>query len=131
MQLGGVGGVKGESEYGIYQVKLFLCSGSDAILSGVWLEKIPESFPTYPLQGKLMQDIISSYKNTGDNPSDLPKVPVSVGGNIDFMIGINYLRHHPKLIYQLPSGLSIYESRFKNSDGTRGSLGVLMKFSQK
>ena len=35
MQLGGVGGVKGESEYGIYQVKLFLCSGSDAILSGV------------------------------------------------------------------------------------------------
>ena len=63
MQLGGVGGVKAESKYGIYQVKLPLCSGSDAILSGVYLEKITESFPTYPLQGKVMQDILSSYKN--------------------------------------------------------------------
>ena len=123
VQLGGVGGVKAESKYGIYQVKLPLCSGSDAILSEVCLEKITESFPTYPLQGKVMQDIISSYKNTAGNPSDLPKVPVSVGGNIDFMIGIKYLRHHPKLIYQLPSRLSIYESMFKNSDGTRGVIG--------
>ena len=70
-----------------------------------------------------MQDIISSYKNTGGSPSDLPKVPVSVGGNTDFMIGIKYLRHHPKLIDQLPSGLSIYESMLKNSDGTRGVIG--------
>ena len=39
------------------------------------------------------------------------------------MIGIKYLRHHPKLIYQLSSGLSIYESMFKNPDGTRGVIG--------
>ena len=78
-----------------------------------------------------MQDIISSYKNTGGNPSDLPKVPVSVGRNIDFMIGIKYLRHHPKLIYELPSGLSIYESMFKNSDGTRGVIGGLHEVSTK
>ena len=123
VQLGGVGGVKTESKYGIYQVRLPLCSGSDAILSGVCLEKITESFPTYPLQGKVMQDIISSYTNSGGNSCDLPKVPVSVGGNIDFMIGIKYLRHHPRLIYQLPSGLSIYESMFRNSDGTRGVIG--------
>ena len=123
VQFGGVEGIKAESKYGIYQVKLPLCSGSDAILSGVCLVKITESFPTYPLQGKVMQDITSSFKNTGGNPSDLPKVPVSVGGNIDFMIGIKYLRHHPKLIYQLLSGLSIYESMFKNSDGTRGVIG--------
>ena len=117
VQLGGVGGVKAESKYGIYQVKLPLCSGSDAILPVICLEKLTESFPTYQLQGKVMQDIISSYKNSADNPSDLPKVPVSVRGNIDFMIVIKYLRHHHKLIYQLPSGLS-YESMFKNSDGT-------------
>ena len=122
VQLGGVGGVKAESKYGIYQVKLPLCSGSDAILPGICLEKLTESFPTYQLQGKVMQDIISSYKNSADNPSDLPKVPVSVRGNIDFMIVIKYLHHHHKLIYQLPSGLS-YESMFKNSDGTRGVIG--------
>ena len=39
------------------------------------------------------------------------------------MIEVKYLRHHPKLIYQLSSGLSIYESMFKNSDGTRGIIG--------
>ena len=49
VQLGRVGGVKAESKYRIYQVRLPLCSGSDAILSGVCLEKIAESFPTYPL----------------------------------------------------------------------------------
>ena len=32
-----------------------------------------------------MQDIISCYKNSGGNPSDLPKVPVSVGGNNHFL----------------------------------------------
>ena len=73
VQLGGVGGVKAESKYGIYQVKLPLHSGSDAILSGVCLEKITESFPTHPLQGQVMQDIISSYKNSGANTSDLTK----------------------------------------------------------
>ena len=85
VQLGRVGGVKAESKYGIYQVKLPLCSGSDASLSGVCLKKIIESFPTYPLSGKVMQDIISSYKNSGGNPSDLPKVPVSVGSNNHFL----------------------------------------------
>ena len=120
MQLGGVGGVRTESKFGIYQVKLPLCSGSDAVLSDVCLEKITESFFIYPLQGKVIEDIFSSYKNSGGNPSDLPRVPVSVGGNIDFMIGIKYLCHHPKLIYQLPSGLSIYKSMFQNPDGKKG-----------
>ena len=46
VQLWGVGGVKAKSKYGIYQSKLPLCSGSDAILSGVCLEKITESFST-------------------------------------------------------------------------------------
>ena len=73
VQLGGVGWVKAESKYGIYQVKLPLRSVSDAILSDVCLEKITVSFPTHSLQGQVMQDIISSYKNSGANPSDLTK----------------------------------------------------------
>eukprot|EP00794_Sanderia_malayensis_P002417 gene2417-biopygen1303 len=39
------------------------------------------------------------------------------------MIGIKYLRYHPKLIYQLPSGLAIYQSVFRNSDGGSGVIG--------
>ena len=36
------------------------------------------------------------------------------------MIGIKYLRYYPEKIFQLPSGLSIYKSWFKNPDGSRG-----------
>ena len=39
------------------------------------------------------------------------------------MIGIKYLRYYPEKIFQLPSGLSIYKSWFKNSDGSRGVIG--------
>ena len=39
------------------------------------------------------------------------------------MIGIKYLRYHPEKIFQLPSGLTIYRSIFKNIDGSRGVIG--------
>ena len=53
----------------------------------------------------------------------LPKPSLSVGGDIHFMIGVKYLRYHSKLIYQLPSGLAIYESVFNNADGGTGVIG--------
>ena len=46
-----------------------------------------------------------------------------LGRNTDFMIGIKYLRYYPEKIFQLPSGLSIYISWFKNSDDSRGVIG--------
>ena len=39
------------------------------------------------------------------------------------MIGIKYLRYYLKMIFQLPSGLTIYESVFENADGGRGVIG--------
>eukprot|EP00111_Clytia_hemisphaerica_P005050 TCONS_00014531-protein len=39
------------------------------------------------------------------------------------MIGIRYLRFFPKFIHQLPSGLTIYQSQFKNIDGSYGVIG--------
>jgi len=59
----------------------------------------------------------------GGNSTDLPILPQSVVGDVDFMVGIKYLRYHPKPIFQLPSGLTIYESIFKNPDGSRGVIG--------
>ena len=35
------------------------------------------------------------------------------------MIGIKYLKYHPKVIFQIPSGLTIYESVFENAVGGR------------
>ena len=39
------------------------------------------------------------------------------------MIGIKYLRYNPKLIFQLPSSLTIYECMFRNADGSNGVIG--------
>ena len=36
------------------------------------------------------------------------------------MIGIRHLRYYPEKIFKLPTGLTIYESKFENIDGTRG-----------
>jgi len=63
------------------------------------------------------------FQSSGGDPSTLPKLLSSVGDNVDFMIGIKYLRHHPKIIFQLTSGLTIYESIFQNPDGNRGIIG--------
>ena len=71
------------------------------------LEKITESFPINTLEGKVIEDIFSRFKNSGGNLGDLPRVSGWVVGNINFMIEIKYLCHHPKSIYQLPCGLSI------------------------
>ena len=115
--LGGVGDTLTKSLYGVYRVKIPLCSGDQAVLSGVCLDKITSPFPVYQLAdaGKDISIAAGSI--------ELPKLPDSVGGQIDMMIGIKYLRHHPKLIFQAKSGLSIYQSRFHSINETRGILG--------
>ena len=52
--------------------------------------------------------------------SILPKLPSSVGADVHLMIGVKYLRYHPRIIFQLPSGLAIHESVFVNADGGSG-----------
>ena len=119
----GVGGIGTNSPHGIYSVKLPLTSGKDAIFVGSCLERLTEDFPNYPLEGAVERDIRNSYFKKFGNYKNLPALPSSVGGQIDFMIGIKYLRHYPVLIFELPSGLSIYKSRFENHDGSLGVIG--------
>ena len=124
VNLGGVGDLTTKSDHGIYQVKMPLHNGENATMSGVCLEKITATFPSYPLQGEVEQDLIQAFKETKKRISkQLPKLPKFVGGDTDFMIGIRYLRYYPEKIFKLPAGLAIYESKFKNIDGTRGIVG--------
>ena len=124
VNLGGVGDLTTKSDHGIYQVKMPLHNGENATMSGVCLEKITATFPSYPLQGEVEQDLIQAFKETKKRISkQLPKLPKFVGGDTDFMIGIRYLRYYPEKIFELPTGLTIYESKFKNIDGTRGIVG--------
>ena len=123
ISIGGVGNSQVKTKHGIYQVKLPLFNGNEATLSGVCLDQITVKFPNYPIRGRVEDDIIKGYKVNGGDPRELPKLPKSVGGHTDFMIGIKYLRYYPEKVFQLPSGLSIYRSWFKNADGTRGVIG--------
>ena len=121
--LGGVGNVKTESKHGIYQVRIPLHNGKNAVFTGVCLDQITSTFPSYPLKGTLQDDITEAYVKIGGMANDLPGLPDFVGGNVDFMIGSKYLRYHPEPIFTLPSGLTIYKSPFVNIDGSRGVIG--------
>ena len=72
---------------------------------------------------KAFKEIWESYETSGRDPKTLPTPSSVVGGKVDFMIGVKYLRYHPKLIHQLHSGLAIYESPFSNRNGGRGIIG--------
>ena len=123
IKLGGVGGIITETPHGIYSVKIPLVDKNDAIMTGICLDKITEEFPYYPLNGKVESDIKISYTKSGGDVRKLPRLPDKVGGNIHLMIGIKYLKYFPDVVFQLPSGLTIYNSHFKNPDGSRGIIG--------
>ena len=118
-----VGNSQIKMKHGVYKIQLPLFNGNEAALSGVCLDEITMKFPAHPLRGQVENDIRKAYKISGGDPRELPKLPKSVGGHTDFMIGIKYLRYYPERVFQLPSGLSIYRSWFKNADGTRGVIG--------
>ena len=73
--------------------------------------------------GNAVKDVQRFYEKGGGKVFDLPSLPSSIGGDVDLMIGIKYLRYYPEPIFKLSSGFTIYKSAFKNSDGTRGVIG--------
>ena len=50
-------------------------------------------------------------------------MPTFIGGEVHLMIGIKYLRYHPKMLFQLVSGLAIYSSSFTSSSAGRRIIG--------
>ena len=123
IELGGVGDIKTKTDYGIHRIRIPMHDGKNASMSGVCLEKITEKFPTFPLSTRVKKDVEDAYQKCGGNITDLPGLPKEIGGEVDIMIGSRYLRYSPKEIIQLPSGLTIYESKFVNADG--GGRGVV------
>ena len=123
IDIGGVGELKTQSRHGIYTLQLPLHNGGTAVMTGIWLHTITSTFPEYPPRGRVEKDIQNAYLSHGGKISDLPKLPNVVGGSVDFMVDIKYLRYHPRQIFQLPSGLTFYQSAFTNADCTTGVIG--------
>ena len=115
----GVGDKKSVCKHGVYSVTLPLHNGRNVEMNGLCMEVVTSEFPTYQLKD-VERDIHKEYRKKGKDPSQLPKLPVSVGGATDLLIGCQYLKYHPKEIFELPCGLKVYESQFVSADGSRG-----------
>ena len=122
VSLTGIGDLKTVGSHGRFQITLPLHNGREVRLSGACLDKITSCFPTYPLD-KVGEELRQVYSQTGRNSGALPRLPKSVGGDTDIMIGIQYLKYWPKFVYQVSNGLTLYESQFKSHDSTRGVVG--------
>ena len=120
------GGAKILLPHGDEQFWLELCSDkgqkSFATLRGLRMSEISCKFPTWPLTEAYNELILEYTKlNTGIIP---PKVEEEIGGQtVDLMIGIKYAKYYPKLLFTLPSGLSLYQSKLKGYGGFQGVLG--------
>ena len=123
IQIGGVGGIVTQSNHGVYSVKIPLHNDDEAKLVGPCLDQITEEFPRYPLKGTVEDEMKDAYSKVGGDINKLPQLPSYIGGHVDFMIGVKYLRYFPEKIFQMPSGLTIYESKFTNAGGGRGIIG--------
>ena len=124
--LNGVSNMVAKSNAGVWEVDLPLISPTedgevDACMSGLCLETVTKEFPRVFLKSAF-DELKSKWDSLGSQGS-LPKIPESVGGETDIIIGSQYLKFHPKQVLELNSGLTIYESKFLGSDGSTGVLG--------
>ena len=65
ISIGGGGNSQVKTKHGIYKIQLPLFNGNETTLSGVCLDEITMKFPTYPMRGRVEDDIKSfqSYQN--------------------------------------------------------------------
>ena len=81
-------------------------SGKREILIGIEVAQITTDFPTIDLS-EAISDIKAS--KPGDLALQALTPPGVVGGQIDILLGIQYLSLFPKLVHSLDNGLSIFE----------------------
>ena len=94
-----------------------------ATISALRMDQVTNVFPFWPLQAAW--DLLSlNYTNDNPDGPPLPEVDESIGGvEVDIMMGIRYNQYFPTLLYILPSGLAIYEAKFRTFSGNLGVLG--------
>ena len=120
--LRGVNNQKSVCPYGEYKIRLPLGNGKEASFTGICVDDVTELFPRYPL-AQVASDFRQEFGRQFDDQSccpRLPKLPEYVGGKVDIMLGSQYLKYFPLEVGRLDSGLTLYRSVFKGSDGSTG-----------
>ena len=120
--IGGVGGTTAVSGYGEFTVGLPTHDGKTSAFTGISLPVITGTMPPYPVK-EARKAIVADWVEQGGKEKELPDVPATVGGETDFLIGIQYNWFLPRLIHILPTSLAVYKSMFVGVDGTRGCIG--------
>jgi hypothetical protein len=87
-------------------------SGKREILVRIEVAQITTDFPTIDLS-----EAAASLKASKPEDAALQdlKPPSMVGGQVDILLGIQYLAHFPRLVHSLDNGLSIFEVRLTPS----------------
>ena len=109
-----------ETPHGIWKIQLPMADGNEAMMSGVCLDKITQKFPDYEFDSAVKNDILDFCRKNSLDEDKIPTFPSKAGGETDIMIGIQYQKYFPVETIRLPSGLTIYESKFVGVDGSRG-----------
>ena len=116
---GGFVDIKGGEE----RFTLPLADGkSRATFTALVMPAVTTEFPTWDLNDA-RADMEKSWKKDM-NGRPMPKLPDSIGGTaVDVMIGIQYMKWFPRILYVLENGLAMHESMLQSADGCRGILG--------
>ena len=118
-QLIGVSDTVIESEHGLWTLKLPMANGKNAVVTGLCLNKVTHTIPDYEF-ADAAQDIKEYCKKNDIELDTMPQFPTSAGGDTAVMMGMQYKKHFPKDLVELPNGLTFCESKFVSADGTRG-----------
>ena len=102
-ELRGVADQKTVCTAGFYKLCLPLHNGQNAIMTAIALTKITSDFPEYELTE--VQNELKECRQKGGSKMRLPRLPRSVGGDTDLLIGSRYMRYFPKCVKRLKMGL--------------------------
>ena len=91
-----------------------MASGMREILLGLTVDRITGTFPQIKL-AEAERDLKSDQPDLKEL-QDL-KVPDSVGGEVDVLLGVQYLALYPTEVHSLDTGLTIYKLRIEGSKG--------------
>ena len=92
------------------------------LITGLRMDSITSDFPTWDVE-QAWPEIFAEFQKAFPGGS-LPDHPAKIGGRqVDIMLGIRYIKHFPTLLYTLPSGLALFESKIAGADGQNLVLG--------
>ena len=89
-------------------------SGDFQAVVGLAVDQVTVDFPQVNLAGAV-EAIRASAPNNKFVRSC--KVPLTAGGTVDILLGIQYASLFPKLVHMLPCGLGIYELELEAPGG--------------